>query len=43
LTGKEMREKFALLTQKYPAKQMERIYERVQNLEAEANLEWLHV
>jgi 2-methylcitrate dehydratase PrpD len=43
LTGKEMREKFALLTQKYPSKQMERIYERLQNLEAETNLEWLHV
>ncbi len=43
LTGKDMREKFVLLTQKYPSKQMERIYERVQNLEAEANLEWLHV
>jgi 2-methylcitrate dehydratase PrpD len=43
LTGKAMREKFLLLTQKYPAKQMERIYDRVQNLEAETNLDWLHV
>jgi 2-methylcitrate dehydratase PrpD len=43
LTGKEMREKFMLLTQKYPSKQMERIYDRLQNLESEANLEWLHV
>jgi 2-methylcitrate dehydratase PrpD len=43
LTGKELREKFALLTQKYPSKQMERIYDRVQNLESEANLDWLHV
>jgi 2-methylcitrate dehydratase PrpD len=43
LTVREMREKFALLTQKYPSKQMERIYERLQNLEAETNLEWLHV
>jgi 2-methylcitrate dehydratase PrpD len=42
LTGKEMREKFDLLTQKYPSKQMERIYDRLQNLESEANLEWLH-
>jgi 2-methylcitrate dehydratase PrpD len=43
LTGKAMREKFLLLTQKYPAKQMERIYDRVQSLEAETNLDWLHV
>jgi len=43
LTGKEMREKFTLLTQKYPSKQMERIYDRVQNLESETNLDWLHV
>jgi 2-methylcitrate dehydratase PrpD len=43
LTGREMQEKFRLLTQKYTAKQMERIYERVQNLEAETNLDWLRV
>jgi 2-methylcitrate dehydratase PrpD len=43
LTGKAMREKFVLLTQKYPSKQMERIYDRLQNLETEANLEWLHI
>ena len=43
LTGKAMREKFLLLTQKYPTKQMERIYDRVHNLEAETNLDWLHV
>lgn len=43
LTGKDMREKFMLLTQKYPPKQMERIYDRLQNLESEANMEWLHV
>ncbi len=43
LTGRDMQEKFRLLTQKYPAKQMDRIYERVQNLESEPNLDWLRV
>jgi 2-methylcitrate dehydratase PrpD len=43
LTGRDMQEKFRLLTQKYPAKQMQRIYERVQNLEDEPNLDWLRV
>jgi 2-methylcitrate dehydratase PrpD len=43
LTGRDMRQKFQLLTQKYPAKQMERLYERLENIEAEANLEWLRV
>jgi 2-methylcitrate dehydratase PrpD len=43
LTGKDMREKFMLLTQKYPATQMAQFYDRLQNLEKEANLEWLHV
>ena len=43
LTGDNMREKFLLLTQKYPRKQMEQIYERVQNVEAEPNLDWLRV
>ncbi len=43
LTGDNMREKFLLLTQKYPRKQMEQIYERVQNIEAEPNLDWLRV
>jgi hypothetical protein len=38
-----MQEKFRLLKQKYPAKQLDRIYERVQNLEAEPNLDWLRV
>jgi hypothetical protein len=38
-----MRQKFQLLTQKYPAKQMERLYERLENIEAEPNLEWLRV
>jgi 2-methylcitrate dehydratase PrpD len=43
LTGRDMREKFLLLTQKYPAKQMERLYDRIENIEAEGNLEWLRV
>jgi 2-methylcitrate dehydratase PrpD len=43
LTEKQLREKFLLLTQKYGAKQMERIFDRLQNLEAESNVEWLHV
>jgi 2-methylcitrate dehydratase PrpD len=41
LTGLEMRQKFLLLTQKSPARQMERIYDRIQHLEAEPNLDWL--
>jgi 2-methylcitrate dehydratase PrpD len=41
LTGPEMRQKFLLLTQKSPAKQMERLYGRMQNIEAEPNLDWL--
>ncbi len=41
LTGSEMRQKFLLLTQKSPVKQMERIYDRIQNMEAEPNLDWL--
>jgi len=43
LTGSDLREKFRLLTQKQPAAQMQRIYDRLQNLEAEANLDWLRV
>lgn len=43
LTGRDMRQKFLLLTQKYPAKQMERLFDRLENIEAEANLDWLHV
>ena len=41
LTGRDMRQKFLLLTQKYPAKQMERLMDRLENVEAEPNLEWL--
>ena len=43
LTARDMRQKFLLLTQKYPAKQMERLFDRLEHIEAEANLEWLHV
>jgi 2-methylcitrate dehydratase PrpD len=43
LTGRDMRQKFLLLTQKYPAKQMERLFDRLENIEAEANLDWLRV
>ena len=43
LTTRDMRQKFLLLTQKYPAKQMERLFDRLGNMEAEANLQWLHV
>jgi 2-methylcitrate dehydratase PrpD len=43
LTGRDMRQKFLLLTQKYPARQMERLFDRLENIEAEANLDWLHV
>jgi 2-methylcitrate dehydratase PrpD len=43
LTGQPLREKFLLLTRKQAAKRMEEIYERVQNIEAESRLDWLHV
>jgi 2-methylcitrate dehydratase PrpD len=43
LTGENLREKFSLLTQKYPAKQMQRIFERIQNVEGESNFDWLRV
>jgi 2-methylcitrate dehydratase PrpD len=43
LTSRDMRQKFLLLTQKYPASQMENVFDRVQNIESEANLDWLHV
>jgi hypothetical protein len=43
LTGNDLREKFRLLTQKHPARPMQRIYDRLQNFESEANLDWLRV
>jgi 2-methylcitrate dehydratase PrpD len=41
LTGRDLRQKFLLLTQKYPAKPMERLLDRLQNIEAESNLDWV--
>jgi len=43
LTGRDMRQKFLLLTQKYPVSQLENVFDRVQNIESEASLDWLHV
>jgi 2-methylcitrate dehydratase PrpD len=43
LTGRDLRQKFLLLTQRYPAAEMERLFERLENIEGEANLDWLHV
>src|SRR5882762_2699291 len=43
LTGRDMQQKFLLLTQKYPAKQMERLFDWIENIEREANFEWLRV
>jgi 2-methylcitrate dehydratase PrpD len=43
LTGRDLRQKVMLLTQKFPAPQMAALFDRIENLQAEANLEWLHV
>jgi 2-methylcitrate dehydratase PrpD len=43
LTGDDLRQKFLLLTKKYPAKHMEEIFQRIQHIEGEANLDWLRV
>ena len=43
LTARDLRQKFLLLTQKYPAPQMERLFERLEHIEGEANLDWLQV
>jgi 2-methylcitrate dehydratase PrpD len=43
LTGPELRQKFSMLTQKYPSKQMEQILDRLENIESETNVQWLHV
>jgi 2-methylcitrate dehydratase PrpD len=43
LTGKDMRTKFLLLTKKYPSRQTEEIYDRIQGLDREAVLNWLRV
>ena len=38
-----MREKFLLLSKRFPRAAMERLFDRLQNLETERTLEWLHV
>jgi 2-methylcitrate dehydratase PrpD len=43
LTRDELREKFLLLTQAFPRAEMERWFERVQNFETEANLDWIGI
>jgi 2-methylcitrate dehydratase PrpD len=43
LTGSDLREKFLLLTKNYSAKQMEEIYDRIQGVDRESNLNWLRV
>jgi 2-methylcitrate dehydratase PrpD len=43
LTGDDLRQKFVLLTKKYPLKQREEIFERIERMEGEANLDWLRV
>lgn len=43
LTGENLRQKFLLLTQKFPSSDMERLFARLSNLEGERNLDWLHV
>jgi 2-methylcitrate dehydratase PrpD len=39
----EMRDKFLLLTKACDSKAMARLFERLQNIEAERNLDWLKV
>lgn len=41
LTGDNLRQKFLSLTKKYPVKQMEEIFQRIEHVETEANLDWL--
>jgi 2-methylcitrate dehydratase PrpD len=36
-----MKEKFMLNTKRFPQAQMERMFERLQNIENEPNLDWL--
>jgi 2-methylcitrate dehydratase PrpD len=43
LSGDDLRQKFLLLTKKYPAKPMEEIFERIEHVEGESNLDWLRV
>jgi 2-methylcitrate dehydratase PrpD len=41
LSQEELRTKFMLVTKKFGADKMARVFERIQNLEAEASLDWL--
>jgi 2-methylcitrate dehydratase PrpD len=43
LTGAALEQKFLLLTQKYPSQQMTQLLDRIENIESETNLRWLHV
>src|SRR4029079_5704077 len=43
LDRSEMRDKFLLLTRHCDGKAMERLFERVQNLESERSLDWMKV
>jgi 2-methylcitrate dehydratase PrpD len=38
-----LREKFMLLTRSHPEKQMSQLFDRIQNIEKEKNLDWLRV
>jgi len=38
-----LREKFMLLTKRFPRADMERMFERLQNLENEKTLDWISV
>jgi 2-methylcitrate dehydratase PrpD len=43
LTGAALKQKFLLLTQKYPSHQMEQLLDRIENIESETNMQWLQV
>lgn len=43
LTGPDLRQKFLLLTQKYPPKRMESLLDRIENVQLETDLHWLQV
>lgn len=41
LTVEELRTEFLLVTQRFGAAKMSQVFDRIQNLEAEASLDWL--
>ncbi len=43
LTAEELRTKFLLVTQRFGAAKMSQLFDRIQNLEAQASLDWLGV